>query len=115
MLIPSKIDSVASILQFFKALTETMGEGWHPDNNFEDYINAGTEDFTFDPREANILSLLMDECFEFCAWNEQDVYGLALSTFPSQQQATTSNNKQQPSKIFTHETHIRRRTRTPAF
>lgn len=62
------------VAQFADYLVNGLNINFHPDTPFEDYIEYDTKQSTFTPEESAIGNRLMDECFEICDKDENEVY-----------------------------------------
>lgn len=76
----SQIKSVADVEQFAKLLIEE-GSNFHPDDDFKDFVNNKTGEPTYTSEEAELRNSLMEQCFEVCEKEEQDVYGVMHRVF----------------------------------
>ena len=47
---------------------------FHPDDDFNDYINLETQKPSYTKQEADIRNALMSQCFEVCQKNGIDIY-----------------------------------------
>ena len=50
------------------------GVNFHPDDDFNDYINLGTKKPSYTKQEADFRNNLMSQCFEVCQKNGIDIY-----------------------------------------
>lgn len=76
----SQIKSVADVEQFAKLLVEE-GSNFHPDDDFTEYVNYKTDEPTYTPEEAELRNSLMEQCFEVCEKEEQDIYAVMHRVF----------------------------------
>lgn len=79
MNIPFKIIvSTDDVKRFFMYLMEDLRVVYHPDFQFEDYIEKETNAPVFTVEECKILNRLMDDCFEICEIWDADIYSISL-------------------------------------
>lgn len=76
----SQIKSVADVEQFAKLLVDE-GSNFHPDDDFTEYVNYKTGEPTYTPEEAAHRNSLMEQCFEVCEKEEQDIYAVMHRVF----------------------------------
>ena len=70
----SHITNRNEVEQFANYLVNGLNINFHPDTPFEDYIEYDTKLSTFTPEDAAIGNQLMDECFEVCNKDDDEVY-----------------------------------------
>ena len=67
--------------QFLRYVIEpnglALGMGFHPDNDFADYIKEDGEK-AFSSDEAKTLYEMTNKCFDICEKQNADIYALAL-------------------------------------
>lgn len=75
--INSHINTLKEVRRFFRYLIAEKHINFHPDDDFEDYLE--------DKSEANLYNRLMDECFTVCEQKEKPemIYDIALEEFDS--------------------------------
>lgn len=71
----NQIKSVADVEQFAKLLVEE-GSNFHPDDDFTEYVNYKTGEPTYTPEEAEHRNSLIEQAFEVCEKEEQDIYSV---------------------------------------
>ncbi|MCQ2212282.1 MAG: hypothetical protein MJZ36_01445 [Bacteroidaceae bacterium] len=69
---------VEEVEAFFAHIVKERKINFHPDNNFEDYINIESHEPSFTPSECSIYNRLMDECFTICDQANVDIYEIGL-------------------------------------
>ncbi len=69
----TRIHSPKDIVAFAKILI-SEGTNFHPDNDFNDYINLETQQPTYTKTEADFRNELMKQCFSVCNQNGIDIY-----------------------------------------
>lgn len=75
-----KINSIEDVEKFaFLLINE--GLSIHPDTDFHDYINAKTGSPTYTKKEAELRNKIMDNCFEVCEREGEDIYGIMLDVY----------------------------------
>lgn len=72
------ITNVGEVFEFFHALVFKLGVNFHPDGNFDDYIDYDTNDPYFTPAEARALDKQMSTAFNVCGGASVDIYRIAL-------------------------------------
>ena len=70
------VDDVRTFIREVKA--EGLGDAFHPDNDFADYINTETGKDTYELTEAWKRQDLLDKCFEVCEAAGMDIYDICL-------------------------------------
>lgn len=72
-----KIQTLADVSAFAKQI---IGEGvsFHPDDDFNDYINFETKDPCYSKAEAEKRNALMSKCSEICEKEGADIYDIML-------------------------------------
>ncbi len=74
-----KIASKQMVRSFFKNLSDDLDTGFHPDDDFAEYTEVNSEKKSFPKEQADDLNKIMEECFDWCAKNNEDIYGIGLS------------------------------------
>lgn len=72
-----KIQTLADVSAFAKQII-SEGVSFHPDDNFNDYINFETREPCYSKAEAEKRNELMNECFEICEKEGVDIYDIML-------------------------------------
>lgn len=73
----NKISTIDDVKKFARQLT-AEGLSFHPDDDFNDYVNLQTNDPTYSAEDAEIRNNLMNDCFEVCDKEGVDVYTIML-------------------------------------
>lgn len=73
-----KIDSVEDVRKFFNWLYFDAHVIFHPDNRFETYVELGKGTKSFTDTECKQLNGLMDQCFDVCMDEGEDIYEIGL-------------------------------------
>ncbi len=77
------IKSIDDVRQFAKELI-AEGLNFHPDDDFNDYVNIESNQPTYNEEEADIRNILMNKCFKVCEENEIDIYEVMMDElFPA--------------------------------
>ncbi len=80
--ITKKITSLSDVKSFARYLYEEAKVVFHPDDSFEDYINIDTHNRSFSKSEAAILNQRMEECFNVCEKENEDIYEVMMEFSP---------------------------------
>ncbi|RNI32243.1 hypothetical protein EFA69_02640 [Rufibacter immobilis] len=75
------IYSKEDIAAFFIFLTNELEVNFHPDDSFFDYVNIHTGEPTFTGEDAAKYDNIMQDCFDWCEANDEDIYLIALELF----------------------------------
>lgn len=75
-----RIDSLRDV-ELFAAELVAEGISFHPDDDFEEYINLTTREPFYTKEEAAVRNRMMDQCFEICAKEGADIYDCMLEVF----------------------------------
>lgn len=73
----TKILTIEDVKQFAKELT-AEGLSFHPDDDFNDYINFTSGEPSYTREEAEIRNKLMNECFDVCENEGIDIYEVMM-------------------------------------
>ena len=73
----TKIKNTKDVFAFAKQLV-IEGLSFHPDDDFNDYVNYKTKKPSYTKKEAKIRNKLMDQCFAVCKKNNVDIYRTML-------------------------------------
>jgi hypothetical protein len=73
----TKINTSEDVKAFAKQLIEE-GVSFHPDDDFNDYVNFKEHKPTYTKEEAQKRNQLMDQCFEVCEKEGVDIYDIML-------------------------------------
>ncbi len=68
-----QITTTKDVAAFAKQLIKE-GVSFHPDDDFNDYINLETKEPTYSKNEADFRNELMNQCFSICEKNGIDIY-----------------------------------------
>ena len=71
----AKINNIDDIKEFARQLVKE-GVSFHPDDDFEDYVNWKTNEPVYSPEEVAFRNDLMRQCFEVCEGAGEDVYAI---------------------------------------
>lgn len=69
----NKIENLEDVERFAHQLTKE-GLIFHPDDDFNDYVNFETGERSYDTEEANTRNGLMNDCFRVCSELNADIY-----------------------------------------
>jgi hypothetical protein len=75
-----RIENIEDVTRFFKYLAEERRVLFHPDDDFECYVNIETGEPTFTPDECKVYNSAMQQCFEVCEAEGVDIYLIGLET-----------------------------------
>ncbi len=75
-----EIKTIEHVKTFFEELL-AEGLNFHPDDPFEDYINYETKEPTYTVEEAALRTHLLEQAFDVCEKEGQDIYGLCIDIF----------------------------------
>ena len=78
----TKIFTLKDVKTFGEQLIEE-GANFHPDDDFNDYVFYQTELPMYAPKEVEIRNKLMEECFEVCERESEDIYGIMVEILRS--------------------------------
>ena len=71
------IKTADDVKAFAKQLI-SEGVSFHPDDDFNDYVNFKENTPTYTKEEADLRNNLMNRCFEVCEKEEIDIYDTML-------------------------------------
>lgn len=76
----TEIKSLENVTEF---VVELVAEGlnYHPDDDFENYINTETGEPTYTPDEVLLRNRLNTQCFEVCEAAGADIYNISMEVF----------------------------------
>ena len=78
------IQTMQGVEQFLQYVIEpnglALGMGFHPDNDFADYIKENGEKI-FSDDEAKTLNETTNKCFAICEKQNADIYAFALNIY----------------------------------
>jgi hypothetical protein len=70
------ISTIADVEIFAAHIKEELGQGFHPDDFFEDYIDLKTGEAVYTPEQARVRNDLTDQAFAVCASENADIYAI---------------------------------------
>lgn len=73
----TKIKNTNDVIAFAKQLVKE-GINFHPDDDFNDYINLETKEPSYTNGNAKRRNKLMNQCFAVCKKNNVDIYDTML-------------------------------------
>lgn len=73
-----EIKKLEDVTRFFKYLKEERKVIFHPDDDFESYVNIETLESTFTPEECKEYNDAMLQCFDVCEAEGVDIYLIGL-------------------------------------
>lgn len=77
--IPSaKECALHGVTEEIKYFVYIVGVGFHPDNNFHEYVLGKNDLPLFTRKEAIQLDIRLDECISMCNKYDIDIYGITL-------------------------------------
>jgi hypothetical protein len=71
------INTLVDVAAFAKEIIKD-GVSFHPDDNFNDYVNFATNEQIYTDIEAERRNVLMNQCFEVCEKEDMDIYDFML-------------------------------------
>ncbi len=72
------INTVKGVKKYFSLLVKKYNLAFHPDDDFNSYINHTTKKPLFTDTEAVRHNELMSKCFVICNEHNTDIYELSL-------------------------------------
>ena len=72
--------TIDDVRDFFEELKQ-QGVNFHPDDNFNNYVNVETGQPSFSTAQAAELNDKLDQAFEICEAEGVDIYELCLEVF----------------------------------
>lgn len=75
------ITDLEEVKSFFISLIEEENLNFHPDEDFNNYINLDSKLPTYTDEEAMRLNGLLEKCFEICEKERIDIYNLSMEIF----------------------------------
>lgn len=76
----TEIKDLKDVSAFMHCLIEESVNA-HPDDDFSDYVHIETGVPTFTDEEAALRNLLMEQAFEVCEHNHEDIYSFMHEIF----------------------------------
>ena len=76
----TEIRTLEDVREFVHLL---VGEGlnYHPNEDFNNYVNIQNGDPSYSPPEALLRNQLNDRCFEVCQATGADIYDISMEIF----------------------------------
>lgn len=74
----AKIRTIEDVKSYAKQLT-AEGLSFHPDDDFNDYINFTNNQPSYTKEEADVRNELMNECFDVCEKEGLDIYEIMMA------------------------------------
>jgi hypothetical protein len=68
-----EIKTIENVLTFARQL-RSEGCVFHPDDDFNDYVNIKTDAKSYTEKQADLRNKLMDQCFDVCDSEGVDIY-----------------------------------------
>jgi hypothetical protein len=81
---PLNITNSNNVKDFFKYLVNVEKVNFHPDDDFDDYINFETKKKTFTKKQAENLNRYMEDCFivmDLPKNKDKEIYDVAIEVF----------------------------------
>ena len=75
-----EIKTIEDVKKFFQYLSGERKVIFHPDDDFEQYVNMETLERTFTPEECDKFNVMMQKCFEVCEAEGEDIYLVGIET-----------------------------------
>ena len=76
------ISTIEDVEKFVKFIYEDLEVNFHPDDDFNNFIDHETGRKTFKEADANMYNHLVDECFNVCEKNDVDFYEISYKFHP---------------------------------
>jgi len=71
------IKTLKDVTTFAKELVKE-GVSFHPDDDFNDYVNLDNKTPTYSKKEADFRNKLMDKCFKICKKEGVSIYDIMM-------------------------------------
>jgi hypothetical protein len=72
-----KIETLEDVAAFAKQIIDE-GVSFHPDDDFNDYVNFKTNEPCYSETQAEKRNKLMNDCFDLCEKEGADIYEIML-------------------------------------
>lgn len=72
------IRTLDDVRSFFRHLIEDRKVNFHPDDQFECYVEIGTENPTFTLEECHEYNAAMQKCFDICEAEGVEIYSIGF-------------------------------------
>lgn len=79
----SEIKSIKDVCEFVAQLVEE-GLNYHPDEDFENYVNIETGEPSYTPEQVCLRNRLNIQCFEVCESTCVNLYDISMEVFLQQ-------------------------------
>lgn len=89
----NNINTVSDVKNFFNDLKTKFSLSFHPDDTFQDYVNIDTKEEYFDINQAELLDLIMDDCFAVCEKENVDIYEIGLNVLQNESLSSERTDK----------------------
>jgi hypothetical protein len=76
----SEVKSIEDVAEFVSQLVDE-GLNYHPDDDFENYVNIESGDASYTLAEATERNRLNTQCFEACDAAGADIYNISMEIF----------------------------------
>lgn len=76
----TKIKNIEDVTVFVKELA-VEGLNYHPDDDFENYVNMETGVPSYTSEEAALRNSLNEQCFDICEKEGRDIYDISMEIF----------------------------------
>lgn len=77
-MLPDEITTITDVEKFFDHLLEKESLNFHPDEDFENYINLNSQFPTYTKEGAEIRNRLMEKSFMVCEKTGIDIYQIGF-------------------------------------
>lgn len=74
------IKTIAEVKSFLKDCIHTLNLNFHPDTDFNDYLNSNGNSF-FNKAQVIIMNEANGQCFDVCNKRDADYYDIGLNEF----------------------------------
>lgn len=71
------IQTIEDVKHYAKKLT-AEGLSFHPDDDFNDYVNFTNNTLFYNSEEAELRNKLMNDCFDVCEKEGSDIYEIMM-------------------------------------
>lgn len=75
----TEIANIEDAKAFIRECVSYLGLGFHPDDDFEDYIEVNSGETLYSPEKASLANALMEEAFNQFDLANEDIYEYTLS------------------------------------
>ena len=74
----TQINTINDVKEFATHLVQIEKLSFHPDDDFNDYVNIKTREAFYTKEEAQKRNYLMNACFKVCNENKIELYEIVL-------------------------------------